>query len=140
MYMFANKFNINHRFNTVNLLQHISINPAVTEKAEMYKNGPSSLGRGHQIGPRSPFCIFYELNELEELTEESTVSKLGRERKKWAEITGSRSLKWAEVIGPKSPWAEVTCIWCVESNEITRHVPNRADVRVGVFCTSSGEM
>ena len=57
MYMFANKFNINHRFNTVQLLQHISINPAVTEKAKMYKNGPRSLGRGHQIGPRSPFFM-----------------------------------------------------------------------------------
>ena len=58
MYMFANKFNINHRFNTVKLLQHVSINPAVTEKAKMYKIGSMSLDRGHQIWPRSPFLIF----------------------------------------------------------------------------------
>ena len=81
----------------------------MTEKAKMYKDRPSSLGRCHQSGPRSSF-FFYEWNELEELTRESTVARLGRDEKKWAEITGQRSLKWAEVTGPRSPSAEVTCI------------------------------
>ena len=66
-------------------------NPAVTDKAKMYKNGPRSLGRDHQSGPRSPFLFFYEWSELEKVTGESNVNRLGREEKKWAEVTGARS-------------------------------------------------
>ena len=40
------------------------------------------MGRGHH------FLFFYEWNESDELTGESTVARLGREGKKWAEITG----------------------------------------------------
>ena len=43
------------------------------------------MGRGHQ------FLLFYECNELEVLTGESTVANLGQEREKCAEITGPRS-------------------------------------------------
>ena len=76
----------------------------------MYTNGPRSLGRGHQSGPRSQFVISYDSNELEKVTGKSNGNRLGREKKKWAEVTRPRSPKWAEVTGPRSPWAEVTCI------------------------------
>ena len=81
------------------------------DKAKMYKkNGPRSLGRGHQSGPRSPIFIFFEWSQLEKVTGESNVNRLGREEKEWAEVTGPRSPKWAEVTGPRSAWAELTCI------------------------------
>ena len=80
------------------------INPVVTDKGKMYNNGPRSLGRGHQSVPRSPFIIFFWWSELEKVTGESNVNRLGREEKKWAEVTGPRSPKWAEVTGPRSPW------------------------------------
>ena len=52
------KFSIIHHFNTVKLLD----NPVVTDKATMYKNGPGSLGRIHQSGPRSAFFFVNEVN------------------------------------------------------------------------------
>ena len=53
--MFAIKFNI-IKFNIIHYCQIIIAysKPA----AKMYKNGPRSLGRGHQNGQRSPFFIF----------------------------------------------------------------------------------
>ena len=59
IYMFGIKFNINYHFNTVvKLVYHIFSN-VVIEKAVMYKNGPRSLGRGHQSEPWSPKLLFY---------------------------------------------------------------------------------
>ena len=63
----------------------------------MYKNGPMSLGRGHQSGPRLPFLIFYEWIELEKVTGESNVNRLGREEK-----SGPRSLGRDHQSGPRS--------------------------------------
>ena len=60
------------------------------------------MGRGHNF--------FYEWSELEKVTGESNVNRLGQEDKKWAEVTWPRSPKLAEVTGPRSSWAEVTCI------------------------------
>ena len=57
IYMFAIKFQIIHRFNTVKSLAYI--NPVVTDKGKMYNNWPRSLGRGHQSVPRSPFIIIF---------------------------------------------------------------------------------
>ena len=66
----------------------------MTDKAKMYNNGPRSLGRGHQSGPRSQFFIFImEWGELEKVTGESNVYRLGRDEKKWAEVTGPKSPK-----------------------------------------------
>ena len=59
----------------------------------MYKNGPRSLGRGHQSGPSSPFFIFYEWSELERVTGESG----------WAERkSGPRSLDRDHQSGQRS--------------------------------------
>ena len=56
-----------------------------------------SLGRGHQRRPRSTFFICFELNELEELTRESTIARLGQDGKKLAEITNVGRGHWAEI-------------------------------------------
>ena len=72
--------------------------PAVTEKAEMYNNGPRSLGRRQQSGPRLPFLYFMrEMNQRNWLEnqllqgwaerEKSGPRSLGRDHQ-----SGSRSL------------------------------------------------
>ena len=79
------------------------------------------MGRGHH------FLFFYEWSELEKVTGESNVNRLGREEKKWAEVTRPRSPKWAEITGPRSPWAEVTCTLFILAI-ICEHI-NRLELR-----------
>ena len=77
------------------------------------------MSRGHHLKKN------YWWSELEKVTGESNVNRLGREEKKWAKVTGPRSPKGAEVTGPRSPWAEVTCIPYVSYSGSQSHTTRR---------------